>query len=64
MLNGRKKWPDDYIVEGTEDSGIRCPKCNCPRSSVYKTMQTYGNRRRRIRICRNCGKRYSTFESR
>lgn len=64
MISDRKVWPDDYLKEGRDDTGIRCPNCNCPRSTVYNTLPTYGNRRRRIRICRNCGKRFSTFESR
>lgn len=63
MEGRRKVWPDDYIEEGA-DKGILCPKCGCRHSRIAITRETYGNRRRRVRICRHCGTRYCTFESR
>jgi len=59
----RKVWPTDYHSDADTDSGIRCPKCNCPRSHVRNTAATYGNRRWRRRVCANCAHKWTTFES-
>jgi transcriptional regulator NrdR family protein len=41
--------------------GIRCPACNCAHVPVLYTRPA--NRGvRRVRACRNCGRRISTFE--
>ncbi len=59
----RKVWPTDYVADDDTEKGIRCPKCNCPRSSVRNTANTYGNRRWRRRVCANCGHKWTTFEA-
>lgn len=57
----RRKWPDDYMDE--EDAhGVRCPKCNCPRTHVIYTRHSIGARNHRRRACDNCGRVFSTYE--
>lgn len=57
----RKVWPTDYEQPG-ETHGVRCPKCNCPRSKVTHTRHSMGGRNMRRRTCGNCGHNYPTFE--
>jgi hypothetical protein len=42
--------------------GIRCPKCHCGHFYTDKTVDIPGYRRRRYKICRNCGMRVRTIE--
>lgn len=44
-----------------EVKGIRCPNCHCRDWRVGYTRPSE-NRIRRVRICRNCGKKLITFE--
>jgi hypothetical protein len=57
----RKVWPDDYETPG-DDHGVRCPKCNCPRTTVDYTRHSIGQRNQRRRICGNCGHDFQTYE--
>jgi len=57
----RKKWPDDYMT-GEDDRGVRCPKCNCPRTRVVYTRHSVGARNHRRRRCGHCGHEFSTYE--
>jgi len=59
--DGRKQWPGDYMKGDTPD-GIECPKCGCKMSSVRDTRKI-GRVVKRVRICRNCGHSYFTFET-
>lgn len=40
---------------------LRCPSCECPHVPVCYTRPR-GNRIRRVRECRHCGRRFSTIE--
>ncbi len=42
-------------------SGVYCPKCHCRDTRVYHTYDVQLGRRR-IRICRACGRRFCTTE--
>ena len=57
----RRVWPDDYNGDG-EDHGVRCPKCNCADTRVFRTRHSIGARNQRRRRCRNCGHEFSTYE--
>ena len=57
----RKVWPDDYAGP-QDDRGVRCPKCNCPRTRVNYTRHSVGGRNLRRRECANCGNQFPTFE--
>ena len=61
MDGQRKKWPDDYDT-ADDDHGVRCPKCNCPRTRVTYTRHSIGGRNRRRRVCCNCGREFHTYE--
>jgi transcriptional regulator NrdR family protein len=41
--------------------GLTCPKCGCADLRVHKS-RSYGEGRRRVRICRNCSQRIATTE--
>jgi transposase-like protein len=58
----RKVWPDDYEQDASDDHGIRCPKCNCPRTRVTHTRHSVGKRNLRRRECENCGYTFPTYE--
>lgn len=61
--DNRKKWPDDYIDKvAMGNTGPKCPKCECARSSV-SYVRHIGNVTVRSRICGNCGERYNTTET-
>lgn len=45
----------------TEERGVRCPSCDCPHSSVVRTSRLLGKIRRR-RLCRHCGRHFTTAE--
>ena len=57
----RKVWPDDYTKPG-DDHGVRCPKCNCPRTTVDYLRHNIGQLNRRRRVCGNCGREFWTNE--
>ena len=57
----RKVWPDDYTTPG-DDHGVRCPKCNCPRTKVTYTRHSVGQRNLRRRECGHCGHEFPTYE--
>lgn len=55
------------VAEGNgeaEDKGLRCPTCHCRDLRVYRTVRLRGDRIRRVRICRHCGRRMVTTERR
>jgi hypothetical protein len=55
---------DDYdLILADPDAAdrLRCPRCDCPESRVYKTRHAAG-RVIRQRECRHCGKRFRTVE--
>jgi len=56
-----KRYPDDYINNDGKQDGIECPKCGCRMSNVRDTRKI-GSVVKRVRVCRNCGHSYFTFE--
>jgi hypothetical protein len=46
-----------------DDRGLRCRKWGCKHLRVLYTRRAFGGRIIRRRECRNCGKRFSTWES-
>lgn len=42
---------------------MRCPRCHCAMSTVYKTLRVTETKIRRYRSCRHCGKSFSTNET-
>ena len=44
------------------DKGLRCPDCGCRDLRVYYTRPLPLARIRRVRKCRNCGRRVVTTE--
>jgi len=57
----RRIWPDDYQGDG-DDHGVRCPRCNCADTRIKKMRHPIGRRNRRLRLCRNCGHKFLTYE--
>ena len=57
----RRVWPDDYMDEAS-DHGVRCPRCNCPRTRVTYTRHSIGQRNLRRRECGHCGHLFPTYE--
>ncbi|MFN7590384.1 MAG: hypothetical protein ACK501_05955 [Planctomycetota bacterium] len=53
-----KKKPEQQ----TDDRGIECRACGCGHFYVLETRSTWGRRIRRMRECRTCGKRVTTYE--
>ena len=45
-----------------QEYGLRCKTCNCGHFYTLYTRRVYGNRIRRRKECRNCGKRVTTTE--
>ena len=45
-----------------EPRGVRCPVCNCAHLPVHYTRKRRNNIIMRVRICRHCGKRITTYE--
>jgi len=43
--------------------GIGCPKCGCKHAKVTHTEPQENGTIRRRKVCRNCGRRYRTFET-
>lgn len=43
------------------DRGLLCPECECAHLPVVYTRRQ-GNRIKRLRECRHCGKRIVTYE--
>lgn len=43
------------------DNGVACPGCGCGHAPVWYTRQRT-QRTVRVRICRNCARRFSTVE--
>lgn len=63
MKPTRRKWPDDYMADDIDQTaGMRCPACNCPRSTVYYTRQNQPQVTTRRRICQHCGRKFTTIE--
>jgi len=45
-----------------ENDGLACTKCGCKHLPVWATRKTAFNRIKRVRICRACGHRNTTYE--
>ena len=59
----RKVWPDDYKGDGTQEAiGVRCPSCNCADTRVDYTRHRAARTNMRKRICRACGREFTTYE--
>ena len=56
----RKKWPPDP-EPGEPVRGMCCPSCGCVQSEVTHTRQQIG-KTLRYRVCRYCGRHYTTWE--
>jgi len=63
-MSERKIWPDDYMSDDQKTSGygIGCPKCGCKHSLATHTRDATKGTKYRRRVCRNCGRVYSTYE--
>jgi len=46
------------------DYGIGCPDCGCKHHETKYTRKRAKGRVIRRRICRNCGREFSTYETR
>ena len=44
-------------------SGIACRSCGCRDLRVKRTEPAAGDRIRRVRFCRNCGRQQVTYEA-
>lgn len=53
---------DEQSPPPKEAKRLACPRCGCRHLPVYSTKHYVGKFIRRVRICRNCGKRISTTE--
>jgi len=47
--------------DNPQDAGLVCPECECAHLPVVYTRRQ-GNRVKRLRECRYCGKRIVTYE--
>lgn len=45
-----------------KNKGLSCPSCGCRHLPVVKTRPGWGGRIMRVRECRHCGRRLTTFE--
>jgi hypothetical protein len=59
----RRVWPDEYFNSESENYGVRCPSCNCPRTKVDYTRHKIGQKNMRRRTCLNCGREFPTWET-
>ena len=50
------------IESEADNKGLQCPKCGCGHFYTDKTIDITGHRRRRYKVCRNCGRRVRTTE--
>jgi DNA-directed RNA polymerase subunit RPC12/RpoP len=50
------------IQEGKEEKGLVCPACGCRHFITRRTTPGEGTVRR-VRVCRNCGRKRVTVES-
>lgn len=48
--------PDMSYWKLSQRGGVKCPDCQCADLPVYGTLRM-GNRIKRYRACRNCGRR-------
>jgi transcriptional regulator NrdR family protein len=46
------------------DYGIECPGCGCKHHATKYTRKRASGRVMRRRICRNCGREFTTYETR
>ncbi|MFN7590387.1 MAG: hypothetical protein ACK5UQ_18050 [Planctomycetota bacterium] len=53
-----KKKPEQQA----DDRGLECRSCGCRHFYVVETRNTWGRRIRRLRECRSCGTRVTTYE--
>jgi len=53
---------DNSSMLAYDDRGLRCRRCGCQHLRVLYTRRASGGRLVRRRECRNCGKRFSTWE--
>jgi len=60
-IGRRRTWPNDY-GGGKDDRGVRCPKCNCARTSVQYMRHRSGGANLRRRQCEHCGHTFPTHE--
>lgn len=42
--------------------GLECPRCGCAHFRVLYTRRAVGGRLLRRRVCRHCGRRFTTYE--
>lgn len=57
----RAKPPPKTDESQERPPGVRCPRCECPHAPVLYTRQRE-NCTTRVRQCRHCGRRFSTYE--
>ena len=51
------------VVRAFERAGLRCTRCSCGHLPVLYTRPMPYDRIKRVRLCRNCGRRVVTYES-
>lgn len=50
-------------LHDTTPRGLSCPSCGSSRLKVHKNKPAKENAQIRIRICKDCGQRFSTRET-
>jgi len=61
MTDERMKPPETEVADGQGD-GVCCPKCGCRHTRVVY-VRHLEKRTMRRRECRNCGRRFLTYET-
>jgi hypothetical protein len=55
---------EGHLAESpAEAKGLRCPACGCGHMPVLYTRQRFRGKIARVRRCRHCGKRTTTYEA-
>ena len=49
-------------AEAEVQPGIECPSCGCRHHRTIRTRKTWGGKVARRRECRNCKRRFTTYE--
>lgn len=53
----------NHHTQNRKDAGIECPACGCRHFYTTHTEPLRDGRIRRRKICRNCGRKMTTFET-
>ena len=61
--NERKKYTAADLAGNKDGRGVVCAKCGCRHFEVRNTEPILGDKIRRYRVCRHCGKVITTIET-